>query len=101
MKLLKKSLCLFLASIFALLVGYTPFTVNALSTAPIALETKIFSQASIEDDFVDNHVLVVLTNEASLPVSSSLFLRVMNFEEFTASTSSLSSGSSNLRVTIA
>ena len=65
MKLLKKSLCLLLAGIFALLIGYMPFTTNALSTAPIMLETKIFSQASIEDDFVDNHVLVVLTNEAT------------------------------------
>lgn len=66
MKLLKKGLCLFLAGILALMVGYMPFTINALSTTPIAMETKIYSQASIEDDFVDNHVLVVLTNEASL-----------------------------------
>ena len=65
MSLLKKSCCLFLIITFTLTIGYIPFEVKALSTPSIALETKIFSQASIEDDFVDNHVLVVLTNEAT------------------------------------
>lgn len=66
MSLFKKTCCLLLIVAFALTIGYIPFEVKALSTAPIATETKIYSQASIEDDFVDNHVLVVLTNEASL-----------------------------------
>ena len=66
MSLLKKSCCLFLIVTFALTIGYIPSEVKALSTTPFALESKIYSQATIEDDFVDNHVLVVLTNEASL-----------------------------------
>lgn len=66
MRLFKKTCCLFLVGVFALLIGYMPFSVRALSTTPIATETKIISQASIEDNFVDNRVLVVLTNEASL-----------------------------------
>ena len=62
----KKIFCVAFAFLFVLTQSNTGSAISSTDMKLPLSETKVYSTATIEDDFVDNHVLVVLTNEASL-----------------------------------
>ena len=64
MKIQKKLLILVLCAAMILTLDAFEIIIPALA-APIEKEQKIYSQATIEDEFADNSVIVVLKNEAS------------------------------------
>lgn len=59
-----------MAVLFILMQSNTGSAIANNDTELTASEAKVYCTATIEDDFVDNHVLVVLTNEASLQFRS-------------------------------
>lgn len=66
----KKIFCLVFVFLFVLTQSNTGSAISGTDAKLVPTEMKVASTATIEDDFVDNHVLVVLTNEASLQFRS-------------------------------
>lgn len=66
MRNLKKFFCVAFVFFFILTQSNTGAAIASNPSNLTLSETKIYSTATAADDFVDNHVLVVLTNEASL-----------------------------------
>lgn len=66
MKKLTKTLCL-LMTIFTLLMPFQ--VINAMdiqqTSTPVIEEEKVYSKATIEDDFADNRILVVMNSKTS------------------------------------
>lgn len=69
---MRKKVCLCLAlvmllSSLSMLVGAVDFSSIVIDTSELGIiEPKVFSTATLENDFADNHVLVVLNNKSSL-----------------------------------
>ena len=63
---IKKFFCVAFVFLFILTQSNTGAAITSNPSNLTLSETKIYSTATAADDFVDNHVLVVLTNEASL-----------------------------------
>lgn len=62
----KKVICYLLATAFVLAVGGVQFVLPVDANHIGNTEVKIYDTATLDHDFVDNHVMVILTNTASL-----------------------------------
>lgn len=63
---IKKLFCVAFAFLFIMIQSNTGTAIASNLSNSTLSETKVYSTATVADAFVDNHVLVVLTNEASL-----------------------------------
>lgn len=66
----KRTICFLLIIVLVLAVCSTGCGLSLENTDGKKEETKVFDTATVEDNFVDNRVMVVLTHEASMEFKS-------------------------------